>query len=358
MIEQPVTSKRIRVLVVDDSAFMRVALARLLASDPGIEVIDTAHTGTEAVKKVLELQPDVVTMDVEMPGMNGLAALREIMHKRPTPVLMVSSLTTEGAQATLEALELGAVDFIPKQLSQVSLDIVRIQPALVAKVRAAAAARPRAITRPASGAAPARWTVRPDSRVKRLNAIAIGSSTGGPKALQEVIPNLPARLSIPVLVVQHMPPTFTGPMADRLNRLSAVNVKEAVDGEPLISGTVYIAPGGWHLEVSKQGALCYVKLSKTPAEVPHIPSVDVMMLSVARSYAGSVLGIILTGMGSDGLQGMTEIKRKGGVTIAQDEQTSCVYGMPQACVQKGVVDYILPLNQVADAVRALTSGVS
>jgi len=353
-----IQQRNINVLVVDDSAFMRKAISMMLESDPNIKVCGLARDGSEAIRMVAELKPDLVTMDIEMPRMDGLTALSNIMKENPTPVIMVSSLTTEGAKATLEAFDKGAIDFIPKQLSYVSLDIVKIKENLIDKVKyihsrrrtlmAQYALRKRKSEVPAkpSVARP----VAPDvGRLIRreINVVAIGVSTGGPPALQAIIPGIPKNFPSGVLVVQHMPPMFTKSLANRLDGLSEVKVKEAEHGEPIVAGCVYIAPGDKHLKVRKWGGNADVKLDDEPSNSLHKPSVDVLMTSVAETYGGASLGVILTGMGSDGANGISHMKQKGAKVIAQDEQTSVVYGMPRAIVERGLADKVSSLDNIA-----------
>jgi two-component system, chemotaxis family, protein-glutamate methylesterase/glutaminase len=334
----------IRVLVADDSAFMRTALTRMIESDPGMRVVGTAQTGEEALEKTASLQPDVVTLDVEMPKLNGLETLKRIMQDLPRPVIMVSSLTREGADTTLEALDCGAFDYLPKQSSYASLDIVKIREDLVAKIRAAAESRrPRArrALRPATAEFPAHsFQLAP-------TVVALGTSTGGPKALQEILPMFPGDLPVPVLVVQHMPVGFTGPFAKRLNNLCKVTVREAAGDEVLEPGNVYIAPAGHQMTVNRKSpSKVEIRLSNTPSNTPHIPSVDVMMHSVASVYRGLAMGVIMTGMGADGALGMEAIRNAGGLTVGQDEASCTVYGMPRACAEMGILRRVVGLEQI------------
>jgi two-component system chemotaxis response regulator CheB len=357
-------NRKIRVLVVDDSAFMRKAISMMIGDDPQIEVAGTAVNGEEGLQKVHELSPDLVTMDIEMPRMDGLTALRKIMEEKPTPVMMVSSLTSEGAQATLDALELGAVDFIPKQLSYVSLDIVKIKKDLIEKVKyisnrkhllmasfrnRRAGQINRAKTTARRQEAPAQPAAPPPTPRRKMNLriVAVGTSTGGPPALQAVIPNLPKGFSVPVLVVQHMPPTFTKSLANRLNGLSPLQVKEAENGERAEKGIVYIAPGDKHMTLARKGVENLIRLSDEPAGVPYKPSVDIMMDSVADHFVGTTMGVIMTGMGHDGVEALKKIKKAGGVVIAQNEETCVVYGMPRAAVEAHITDRISPIDRIA-----------
>lgn len=342
----------VKVLIVDDSAFMRNALASMLSSDPEIEVIGKARDGIEAVELVEKLRPDIVTMDVEMPRMDGITALRHIMEKNPVPVIMVSSLTVEGAKVTLDALDLGAVDFIPKNLSDLSINIVKIKGILIDKIkhiarkgivkrRISPAAAPKAIEIPKS--MPVRTTGE-----RRINMVSIGTSTGGPKALQEIIPKLPKDFPTPIVIAQHMPPNFTGPFAERLNQLSQITVKEAEEGEPLKNGVAYVAPGRGHMRVKRvRGIETILTISDNKDEFIYRPSVDALMLSVAEFFPGRALGVILTGMGNDGLKGLIELKKTGGRIFAQNEDTCVVYGMPKAVVDAGIADKVLSLEEMA-----------
>ena len=357
----------VRVLIVDDSAFMRTALRRMIESDPALQVADTAGDGVEALQKAIQLRPDVITMDVEMPRMTGLEALSKIMEAAPCPVIMVSSLTKANAEATFEALNRGAYDFLSKDLSYASLDIVRIKDELVAKCKAAALHQrrpaqplrvlpnPHGLPHPASPAsshpAPhvAPHTV-PVGATPRL--VCIGTSTGGPKALQRILPMLPANLPVPVVIVQHMPAGFTGPFARRLDLLCRIHVKESEPNEPLLPGVVYIARAGEQLRVLRRGATAFAHMSAMPTNTPHIPSVDILMLSAADQFAQYAMAVILTGMGCDGQRGVSAIYRAGGYTLGEDESTCTVYGMPRACAESGVLHHVALLDAIpAEIVR-------
>lgn len=348
-------ARPIAVLVVDDSAFMRTALTRMIDSDPALHVVGSAQNGIEALERIPELKPDVVTLDVEMPRLNGLETLKRIMQDFPRPVIMVSSLTQAGAEATLEALEVGAFDYVSKQESFVSLDIVKIRDDLVAKIKAAAEmnlrqAAVRVTKKPTTARVPA-------SRASLVQpaVVALGTSTGGPKALQTILPLLPHDLSVGVLVVQHMPVGFTGPFAHRLNQLCQVEVKEAAHDEPIESGVVYIAPAGQHLTVMRRASAKIVtQLSGFPEGTLHRPSVDVMMLSVAEVFGALAMGVIMTGMGADGVQGMKAIGRSGGLTVGQDEHSCAVYGMPRSCAEAGLLQRVVPLTQIPEEILQAT----
>lgn len=349
------TKRQIKVLVVDDSAFMRNALRSMIVSDPELKVVGVARDGVEALEMISKLKPDVVTLDVEMPKMDGLETLRHIMAKNPLPVIMVSSLTVDGAKTTLDAIDLGAVDFLPKNLSDLSVNIVNIKSLLVEKLKHIGKAKSKLKRRSVAmstklnshvmSKAVSKTSVQFTSN-NRMAVVTIGTSTGGPKALQTVIPCLPKSLPVPVLISQHMPPAFTGPFSQRLNQLSAVLVKEAKDGEKIRPGVVYIAPGFGHMRIFKNGIDKIIKIEQH-SELIYKPSVDFMMLSIADVYPGTCLGVMLTGMGNDGLKGMVAIKNSGGRTIAQDEGSCIVYGMPKAVVDSGVADKVVSLNEVA-----------
>ncbi len=341
----------VRVLIVDDSAFMRRAIGSLLEGENDIKVAGFAKDGEDAIRQIKDFKPDIVTMDIEMPKMDGLTALKIIMEKFPLPVIMVSSLTEEGAKATLDALDLGAVDYIPKNLSNVSLNIIKIKGDLLSKIRAVTAKR--YVFHPPSEdiAISSTKLLTNGSWNKRINIVAIGSSTGGPKALQDVIPKIPSNFPVPIILVQHMPKAFTGPFAERLSQISHIKVIEASGSEIIKPGTAYLSPGDKHLTVKKTGGGgTKIYLSNEPADLINKPSVSVMMESVANEYPGSALGVILTGMGSDGLSGMKSIKKSGGKTIAQDEATCVVYGMPKAVVDAGLADVVLPIYKIGNEI--------
>lgn len=344
---------QIRVLIVDDSAFMRTALSRMVASDLDLWVVGTASNGIEALQKVPALNPDVITLDAQMPGLDGLQTLSRIMAEFPRPVIMVSSITQKDAETTFSALQAGAFDYIPKQLSPASLDILHLREDLITKIKSAAESRrshvpselPRKLPRAAN------LPVRDTSPTA---IVALGISTGGPKALQDILPKLPADLSIPILVVQHMPSGFTAPFAKRMDNLCAVSIREAVHQEPIQPGVVYIAPAGIHLTVDRTGGRAVICLSHKPENQLHIPSVDIMMQSVATTYRSLAMGVIMTGMGSDGAQGMNAIHREGGFTVGQDEQTCAVYGMPRVCAEMGILDRVVSLAQIPQEILHAT----
>jgi two-component system, chemotaxis family, protein-glutamate methylesterase/glutaminase len=347
----------ISVLVVDDSAFMRLAITKMLEGEPDIVVCGTARNGEEAVVKAHQLKPDVVTMDVEMPGMGGLEAVREIASTADVPVIMVSALTQEGAETTFRALELGAVDFIPKP-DAAYVNISDVARDLVAKVRVfAGRSSRRAVTRPKVSMPPLTETA-PAPRVQReaFECVAIGTSTGGPVALSRIIPSLPQTFLTPIVIVQHMPPGFTRPLADRLNAASQIAVFEGQDGMVLRNRQAIIAPAGRQLVLRRTGSGdVEIVLTKDNERSLHVPSVDVMTASVADLFGAATLAAILTGMGQDGVVGLRKVKDRGGFVIGQDATTSVVYGMPRAAAQAGLVDRILPLQEIASALCELTN---
>ena len=347
---------QVRVLIVDDSAFMRTALSRMIAGDPDLEVVGTAANGVEALQKIVPLDPDVITLDVQMPGLDGLETLRRIMVQFPRPVIMVSSTTRKDAEITFNALAAGAFDYVPKELSSASLDILHIRDDLIAKIKAAAEARnsrdqfnlrrkpPRAMVETISHSSPATTAI-----------VALAVSTGGPKALQEILPLLPGDLPVPILVVQHMPPGFTAPFAERLNKVCMISVSEASQGDVVQPGKVYLAPAGWQMRVARSlDSHTVICLSDKPEDQLHVPSGDVMMQSVAAAFHSQAMGVIMTGMGSDGAQGMKAIHREGGFTVGQDEASCTVYGMPRVCAEMGVLDRVVPLGQIPQEILRAT----
>jgi two-component system chemotaxis response regulator CheB len=344
----------VKVLIVDDSAFMRSALSNMLSSDPEITIIGSARDGMEAIEKVAQLKPDIVTMDVEMPRMDGITALKHIMANTPVPVIMVSSLTVEGAHVTLEALEHGAVDFIPKNLADLSLNILKLKEILIDKIKhLARKGLPRRFGRtarpsPSVAVSPSITAHIRTTGERRIGLVAIGTSTGGPKALQEILPALPKEFPVPIVVAQHMPPNFTGPFAERLNQLCKLEVREAKEGDMLKPGLILIAPGGGHMRVArKRGIETTITISEDRENFIYRPSVDALMSSVAECYPGRALGVILTGMGNDGVKGMIALKKSGGRIFAQNEESCVVYGMPKAVVDAGIADKVLDIEEIA-----------
>jgi two-component system chemotaxis response regulator CheB len=343
-----VSEGRIRVLVVDDSAFVRQALTRMLRSSHDIEVVDTAADGREAVEKAAALRPDVVTLDVKMPRMDGLEALERIMANSPVPVLLLSSQTREGADVTMRGLELGAMDFVDKSRVQGNMNLLALAEELRAKIRAIAGVSVRRVAE--RGPAPGRLAAPQAGR--RADVVAIATSTGGPPALQAIIPRLPVGLDSAILVVQHMPVGFTRSLAERLAARSVLPVREAEDGEPVRGGQVLIAPAGRHMKLRKRGQGVRVWLDDEPRAALHRPSADVLMSSVARVYGQRALGIVLTGMGSDGVEGLRAIRSAGGRTLVESEESCVIYGMPKAALEAGVAQHSVPLDRIADEILA------
>lgn len=340
----------IRVLIVDDSAFMRKLLTDQFAGQSDFTVIDIARNGKDAIDKVKKLKPDLVTMDVEMPGMDGLQALEKIMQDTPVPVVMISSLTHAGAESTIRALQLGAVDFITKTAGSVS-SISDIQSEMLEKCRAAVKANVVQLKKsliPSQQDSKALLSSLANAIDEKI--VAIGTSTGGPRALQEVLTRLPGSLPSGIVIVQHMPPGFTRSLAERLNSLSALTVKEAENNDVVRHGLVLIAPGNFHMILERQQNKTIVKLNQNPPIGGLRPAVDPMMESVANLYKQKAVGVILTGMGRDGSIGISAIKKYHGITIAEDQSTAVVYGMPKAAVELGVIDHIVPLQAVADQI--------
>lgn len=345
--------KTIRVVIVDDSAFMRRALTRLIGEGRSFEVIGTASNGKEALKVVSELKPDVVTMDIEMPEMNGVEALQALMSRCPVPVVMLSSLTSRGAEITMRCLELGAIDFIAKPTGSISEDLGAVRYIIWQKIRSAAGAHMNPVPTASSQVvrpvlANTRKTVsRKTPGVQSSTVVAIAASTGGPRALLDVLVRLPADLSAGVVVVQHMPAHFTAAMAQRFDANCQLSVREAQAGDVIEDGVVLVAPGGRHLRIAPAKT---IELSDEPPLWGVRPAADFMIESAAEVFGASCLGVVLTGMGRDGTQGLTTVKHGGGTVIAQDEASCVVYGMPRTAVEAGVVDEILPLNNIADGI--------
>jgi two-component system chemotaxis response regulator CheB len=349
-----------KVLVVDDSAFMRKIISDLIMEDTQFEVIGTAKNGREAVEKIRELRPDVVTMDVAMPIMNGLEALQIIMNENPIPVIMLSSMTGIGTQDTIRALELGAVDFVRKPSGSISLDLHIVKERILDKLKIAVHAKVQPLLRIRERPTVTKEMVQPSSSLLRdtdiqakvipfQHVVAIGTSTGGPRALQTVLSGLPKDFSAPVLIVQHMPPNFTKSLAIRLDTYCSLHVVEAENGMKVNAGTVYIAPGGWHMSmIQKQTNQFIIKLDKEEPRAGHRPSVEVLFESLIPLKEFKRHIIIMTGMGSDGAMSMKKLKESGAnTTIAESEETCIVYGMPRAAIELGGVDYIVKQQDIS-----------
>jgi two-component system chemotaxis response regulator CheB len=364
-----------KVLVVDDSSFFRRRVTDILNKDPQLEVIDVAVNGQEAVDKALSLKPDVITMDIEMPVLNGIAAVKQIMAQSPTAILMFSSLTHQGAKSTLEALEAGALDFLPKKFSEIAQNsdeagsLLRQRVAQLAKkggVSRRSYSATRSSFKPTTESKPA-YTPRklistslapkkPESALKAASGknyslLAIGTSTGGPVALQKILTQFPQDFPLPIIMIQHMPATFTHAFASRLNSLCKITVKEASDGDAIKPGCAYLAPGGRQMIIAGTDNAPKIKLiDDNSAIITFKPSVDVSFGSAAKVFGGNVLGVILTGMGADGREGSRMLKAKGATIWAQDEQSCVVYGMPQAVTAAGISQLSLPLEAVASTI--------
>jgi two-component system chemotaxis response regulator CheB len=343
---------RIKVLVVDDSALMRRLLIEFLNSDPSIEVIGSAPDPLVARDKIKQLNPDVLTLDVEMPRMDGLTFLENLMRLRPMPVVMVSSLTERGAETTLQALELGAVDFVTKPKIDLEAGIRQYADELIAKIKSASKARVRGINNlPVKARAPApRKLLRTTEKL-----IAIGSSTGGTEAIKDVLLGMPADAPA-IVIAQHIPAAFSGPFAARMDRNGAMRVCEARDGQQIVPGHVYIAPGDWHLRVVRDGARYVCRLDQSAPVNRHRPSCDVLLKSVAENAGVNAVGAILTGMGDDGARGLLAMREAGCRTLVQDESTSVVWGMPGAAHKLGAAEQVLPLPRIADALLDWCAG--
>ncbi len=353
--------KPIRVLVVDDSVVVRRILRDVLAEDPAFEVVGVAANGKIALSMVEQVSPDVVTLDVEMPDMDGIEVLRRLRVSSPAlPVIMFSTLTQRGAEATLDALALGARDYVtkPANIGSISVGMQRIREELLPKLKGICGFKtvPPASASTTFTAKPASTLAMPE-RTGPLDIVVIGSSTGGPNALSEILPQLPADFPVPVVIVQHMPPTFTKFLAERLNASCALRVLEAGVDEKLQPGTIWIAPGDYHVSVYSQGTSMRLRRHQAPPENSCRPAVDVLFRTTAMTYGGRALAVILTGMGQDGLRGAQELKSVNAKVIAQDEASSVVWGMPGFVVQAGLADRVVPLWQMAQEItrRVVTS---
>ncbi len=339
--------EKIRVLVADDSALMRKQIKEMLESDSEIEVIATARDGEDTIEKARKYEPDVITLDINMPKMDGLTALQILVEEEIAPVVMLSSLTQEGSIITFEALELGAFDYVPKPGGTISLNIRQVRDELIAKVKAAAKKGVlKRLRRKKSGITVKKY----EGKVKDKKAVAIGISTGGPKTLLDVVPYLPDDLPATVYIVQHMPPAFTKSFAERLDKNSKIKVLEAYAGLEAEDGLGVLGKGGYHLTVFKK--LSGKIVVRTPSKPQHLfmPSADIMMESVLSIYGKNTIGVLMTGMGDDGANAMVKIKEAGGVTIAESEETAIVFGMPKAAIERGGAKYVAPSYEIAELI--------
>jgi two-component system chemotaxis response regulator CheB len=339
----------VRVLVVDDSALMRKLIPQMLAGDDSIEVVGTAMDGSFCLKKIDELKPNVVTLDLEMPGMNGIDTLKEIMRRQPVPVIVFSSHSTEGATVTMKALGLGAFDFVTKP-KDASAHMTETARELIAKVKAAAECKLKPRMRAGIPQRPAKVSL-PNASLSRV--VAIGVSTGGPQAMEYMLSQLPGDFPGSIVVVQHMPDGFTEMFAKRLDELSALRVKEAQSGDVLQPGRVLICPGSRHLKVKRLPLGDIAILSDEPRENGHRPSADVLLRSVAEEFKAQAVGVLMTGMGDDGAEGLGAIKREGGMTIAQSEESCVVYGMPKAAIERGYAIRVISLDAMAASLQSI-----
>lgn len=342
--------KHIKVLVVDDSALMRKIISDMINAEDDMEVIDTARNGEDLLRKVEKLKPHVITLDVEMPVMGGIEALKELKKKNINiPVIVLSSVSQSAANSTMECLEAGAFDFIAKPSGQISLDIDKVRDNLIQRIRLANDRNDQVKSTVKENIQLSKPSVKVTETVVkrtakgRIEALVIGASTGGPKALYTVVTAFPQYIGIPIFIVQHMPAGFTKAFADRLNANSDIKVVEAFNGQDIQKNTVYIAPGGFHMEVGKDNKIL---LNQEPAIWGVRPAVDKLFFSAAKVYGASLLSVVLTGMGKDGAAGTVEVKKKGGTTISEHESTCTIYGMPKAAYETGMVDEVLPLNQI------------
>ena len=360
----------VRVLVVDDSGFFRRRLTEMLSSDKRLEVVGEAADGQQAIVQARKLKPDVITMDIEMPVMDGITAVRKIMSSSPVPIIMFSSLSREGAQATFDAMEAGALDYLPKNFAEISANREEVARDLCVRVwqlgsrglrrSPATTTEKKPLTtsqQSASGATPGATSAaavrNKPLRKGQVKLVAIGTSTGGPVALQDVLTKIPANFPFPVLLIQHMPGSFTPAFAKRLDAMCKINVKEAADGDLMQAGTAYLAPGGMQMKVIARGGSYRIRIEESKPGQNYKPCVDITFSSLADAAPGASLSIILTGMGADGTEGARDLKRSGAAIWAQDEASSVIYGMPMSVAKAGLVDRVLPLQRIGQELADL-----
>ncbi|WP_101843901.1 chemotaxis response regulator protein-glutamate methylesterase [Halobacillus sp. Marseille-P3879] len=348
--------EKVNVLVIDDSAFMRKMLSDILNNDRRIEVTGTARDGEEGIQKAIQLKPDVITLDIEMPKMDGLTALEKLMDAHPIPVVMVSSLTSEGAESTVKAMTLGAVDVILKPSGAISLDIQKVEKTIVRKVITASKARVDLSDRSNVRKTPVQSSHYLNELSSSKKIVAIGTSTGGPRALQTVLPSLPEDLDCPIVIVQHMPKGFTKSLAARLNMLSEIHVTEAENGVFLEKGTAYIAPGDYHLGVQEKNGKLISCLQQSPPNNGHRPSVNHLFQSLCRTDV-STLAVVMTGMGADGTEGLLQLKQCKADTyvIAESEATSVVFGMPKAVIKSKLANEVIDVDKISEVIKLVIS---
>jgi two-component system, chemotaxis family, protein-glutamate methylesterase/glutaminase len=336
----------IRVLVVDDSAFSRKTISKILESIPGVEVVDTAPDGQDALKKVMRLRPDLITLDLEMPLMDGFTFLRWVMNTMPTPVIVVSA--QEADENVFKAMDFGAVDFVVKPTKYASVQLEDIKNDLIEKVLATPLLEMQKVKARMQAQAVKETTraqqIQPDQMPK---IIGIASSTGGPTAIHSILNSLPSDFPVPIVIAQHMPPSFTSLFAERLNKYTPLRVKEAEENDLILPGRAYVAPGGKHMSIEKRSSKLYARILKKETDLRYSPSANVLFRSIAEELHSRSVGTVLTGMGDDGKEGMKYIKDKGGITIAESEKTAIIFGMPQESIKAGIVDYILALDDIS-----------
>ncbi len=342
-----------KILVVDDSAYTRQIIKKMVEKDPALEVVGVAADGIDAMAKTLRLQPDIITLDFEMPEMDGFSFLRWLMRERPTPVIMVSAHAD--SKTVFKALELGAVDFIAKPTQRASVELQTIEKDLLRKVKGIKDIRLDILSKNLELLDKDEVFESAEEKGGRdIQVVAVGSSTGGPAALQIILTRLPADFQAAIVISQHMPRGFTGPLSERLDKLSHIRIKEAGDGDTVERGTALICPGGSHLSLHRKDKKTIISLKEGRLTDKYIPSVDYMMMSVAQNFGPSAMGVILTGMGNDGKNGMVEIKAKGGYTIAESEESAVVFGMPAEAIKAGAAEQVLPISEIpAEIIRVV-----